>query len=568
MTHPRLCARCGLNPVGYSGRECCYTCVPRRRRAPLRCKRCGSDDFYTAGLCRRCHRSAPLVDSCRDCLAWGATRHEKWLCQACRGWHRRYADASNDCPTCGRHVVVNDRGHCRLCCRQAKLVNQRRRLHETTDMAAVNRDGQQLFFADLILKKRGKAHRNPPTRPARYARPSNRFPVAHRQLVLFAAPRTLDTRHAWRPPPIPELADLLENAIDDHVATHGWQVWQRDRVRLGIRVLLTVQDTPGAPIRASEVASLNGVEATAMQPVIEVLESVGMFEDDREPQLESWFRGHTEALPTTMAQEVGVWFRAMRDGSDTAPRVRARSPMTLRRTTLFLLPVLREWADAGLSSLREIARQDVITALDRTDPRRRVATLSSLRSLFRFLKGRKVVFVNPTAHLRQEPNTVNPPLPIDITLIRDAINSADPARAALTALVAFHGLRNIDLRRLNLGDLQGDRLDVGGNRIILAEPVGRRLRAWLDERTRRWPNTANPHLFITSRTALRTTPASDVWVIDTIGVSPFKIRQDRILNEAIATSGDVRRLTDLFDISVGTAQRYTAVLDHADLVDP
>jgi hypothetical protein len=40
----------------------------------------------------------------------------------------------------------------------------------------------------------------------------------------------------------------------------------------------------------------------------------------------------------------------------------------------------------------------------------------------------------------------------------------------------------------------------------------------------------------------------------------------RILDEAIATGGDTRRLYDLFGLSVKGAQRYTAVLDHPDLV--
>src|SRR5204863_4407465 len=179
VTRPRPCGRCGLNPVAYTGRECCYGCVPRNRTAPVACRRCGSDDFYTAGLCRRCHRCAPVVDSCRDCLAWGVTRHDKWLCQACRGWRRRYPEAV--CPACQRLVVVNERGVCRLCSRQATIVNQLEPAHCTLDFVAINRRGQQLFFADLILKKRGKTASltigsvRPVAWPAGY-------PVTHRQL--------------------------------------------------------------------------------------------------------------------------------------------------------------------------------------------------------------------------------------------------------------------------------------------------------------------------------------------------------------------------------------------------
>ena len=45
------------------------------------------------------------------------------------------------------------------------------------------------------------------------------------------------------------------------------------------------------------------------------------------------------------------------------------------------------------------------------------------------------------------------------------------------------------------------------------------------------------------------------------GLSPTAIREDRILHEALATRGDVRRLTDLFGLSVHAASRYATVDD-------
>lgn len=40
------------------------------------------------------------------------------------------------------------------------------------------------------------------------------------------------------------------------------------------------------------------------------------------------------------------------------------------------------------------------------------------------------------------------------------------------------------------------------------------------------------------------------------------MREDRILDEVHATSGDVRRLMDLFGLTAKGAQRYTATLSH------
>jgi integrase len=145
--------------------------------------------------------------------------------------------------------------------------------------------------------------------------------------------------------------------------------------------------------------------------------------------------------------------------------------------------------------------------------------------------------------------------------------SDDPARAALVALVAFHGLRAGQLQRLQLTDVRDGRLHVEGRVIILAEPVRERLRAYLDMRQQRWPDTANPHLFRTRHTGRRTEECSKRWIWLIIGpdLSIAAIREDRILDEAHATGGDVRRLADLFGLSIQAGTRYTNVISHPDL---
>ena len=84
--------------------------------------------------------------------------------------------------------------------------------------------------------------------------------------------------------------------------------------------------------------------------------------------------------------------------------------------------------------------------------------------------------------------------------------------------------------------------------------------AWLDERARRWPATANPHVFIHARTALGTGPVGQRWIKLKTGLTARVMREDRILDEVHATGGDVRRLMDLFGLTAKGAQRYTATL--------
>jgi hypothetical protein len=118
-----------------------------------------------------------------------------------------------------------------------------------------------------------------------------------------------------------------------------------------------------------------------------------------------------------------------------------------------------------------------------------------------------------------------------------------------------------------LTDISSSRLSVGDRTIPLAPAVCERIAAWLDHRNTRWPNTANPHLFVHYRSATNLGPVGAEWLRLTLGVPVRALREDRILNEAHATEGDVRRLVDLFGMSANAAGRYTRTVDHPDLLD-
>jgi hypothetical protein len=190
---------------------------------------------------------------------------------------------------------------------------------------------------------------------------------------------------------------------------------------------------------------------------------------------------------------------------------------------------------------------------------------SSLASIFRVLKGHRIVFRDPTLHVRLGASHERLPEPADFEVIREALNSPDPTRAALAALLAFHALTPGQLRRLKLTDLRDRRLHVDGRVIPIAEPVMTRLAAYLDHRTATWPNTANPHLFIHMRTALQLDPVGGRWLGLQLGTAARGIRADRIIHEVLATGGDLKRICVLFGLTAEGAAVYTAVLNHADL---
>jgi hypothetical protein len=191
-----------------------------------------------------------------------------------------------------------------------------------------------------------------------------------------------------------------------------------------------------------------------------------------------------------------------------------------------------------------------------------------LRSIFTTLKERKLIFANPTARVRIGPFERRIPLPASLDVLREALDGDDASRAALAALaalVAFHGLRPLELRDLLLTDVHDGRIHLPDRAVPIADPVQERLRRFLVYRRERWPNSANPHFFIHYLNASTTGPVSRSWVNRRLGLSAQAIRQDHMVDEAIATGGDVRRICDFFGVTIATAVHYAAVVDRPGL---
>lgn len=556
----RRCATCRKKPRAQQGQIYCYDCAPGGPFSPPACEVCGSViDYYADGLCARCHPIGPRpVDSCRSCHAWGATRYHTWVCWPCRAWNIKYP--LGICASCQAVRAIDAHDVCRLCWRNA---GGSRGPNHTVDPIGANRHGQQLFFADM---HKALTRKGPPILKRRSDPPMPR-PVSHRQMLLFVMDH--DLSHGYgvvRDPPIPALAAGLEALSRVHARRHRWHYNYAYKVRAGVRVLLGLQDTPGAPVARSETAVLNRCNLPE-RAVCEILEEAGMLVDDRTPTIERWFERVVADLPAPMVAELRVWLEVMAYGSATPPRRRPRSETSIRVYLSTAQPAFRFWADHGHGSLREISRSDLTAILPPTGPDRSLM-IRSLRSIFSVLKARKLVFVNPANRILLADLPRNAPLPVEPAVIGRALRSPDPARAALSALIAFHGLRSGQLRALQLTDLRDRRLHLQDRIVLLADAVNDRLDAYLHYRQQRWPTTTNPHLFINFRSAIRTSPVGNRWLwltLDLPGGSQA-LREDRILNEAQATGGDVRRLCDLFGISVAAATRYTNTVDHPDLI--
>ena len=581
---PKPCIGCRERPAAWTTPrvDYCYQCLPGGPFQPPGCTRCDSGigphgypfgvGYYSQGMCTRCHPGAPQrVDSCRDCHAWGVIRKHKWLCWRCHSWRARLPDGT--CRICHRALRVNPDQVCNLCDRQMSIS-----LGTTVDEA--NPGSQQLYFANMPWQptriRWGNVRRlDKPNPRSLHTDRANRlqtiefYPVEQIQLALFDLPRDLTSAldrelstERLPDPPHAQMATFLDAAVLDHARRRGWPKSTIHRTQRSMRILQLMQDTPGAMLLATDAMRLQQIGLTAI-PVIDVATAAGVMLDDRQPAIHASFVATTAHLPAQMRTELTQWFDVMLNGSTTPPRRKPRDQQTIRLYLRWAMPALTAWAEQGTESLREITSADVRAVLPSAgNPRSTMG--AGLRSILTLLKARKVLFVNPIARIRTGGHERRQPLPLDTATIQRALNSPDPACAAIAALAAFHGARTREVRFVHLADLGDGRLNLGDRTIPLAEPVRVRINAWLDHRARRWPNSANPYLFLNHRNAGKLVPVGFHWVSRTMDVPVSVIRDDRILHEVTATNGDLRRICELFGITVGAALRY---LPHTDLDD-
>ncbi|MDR6688298.1 hypothetical protein J2Y41_003884 [Arthrobacter sp. 1088] len=438
------------------------------------------------------------------------------------------------------------------------------------DLVGANKNGQQLFFANMSFHRRGA--------PA--LTPEQRAPWAHRmqnKLGDVASVADPGTQPLFEMPPDPavlaarlraenrELTRYCASIVRDHAIRFGWSKRQRNDVTRSLRMLEGLRSSPTAKIRATDVLQLRQYSGNVLS-TIDVLAAAGLLIEDRPTALERYFTAKTSTLPRVMKDQLEIWVEVLTNGSLQPPRQSPRNPRTIRAHILGIEPIIHAWADAGLQSFAEVTRSDVTAALEKTTSRRHIAG-NGLKSLFTILKGRRLIFANPTRGLKASPKSSTIPLALNAAVIRGEFNSPDPVVALAVALVAFHALTGKQICELRLTDTSDGHLTLGNRDIPLAAPVRTRLATWLNHRNQTWPDSVNPHLLINRRTAPRLVPVGNNYPWAGVTLRPRALREDRILHEIHATGGDVRRVCDLFGLSVEGATRYLNTIEHPHLAD-
>ncbi|MDR2974408.1 MAG: hypothetical protein LBV00_06810 [Propionibacteriaceae bacterium] len=359
---------------------------------------------------------------------------------------------------------------------------------------------------------------------------------------------------------------LTDGIVFEHAKRFGWSNRQTNQVRRSLKMIQLIRPPGSTSIRASEVLRLRRYDTNTNQvSTLDVLAAAGLLADDRIPPIVGYYESKTSGLPPTIRNQLDIWFDVMRHGSKTPPRRKPRDDATIRILIQGIAPILYSWTETGITSLAQVTSRMVSETLPNEPPQRHWAD-RGLRSVFTIIKARRLVFTNPVRDLPNVGTRSTIPLPLNPATILDALNHPDPATALGVALVTFHGLTNNQTRTIQLTDIIDGHLTLSDGRSIpLADPVRSRLTTWLDYRTQKWPNTLNPHLFITIQTAPRLNPPGHQFPWKKAGLNPQSLRTDRILQEIHATGGDVRRICDLFGIGIEAASRYAATIGHPNI---
>lgn len=517
---------------------------------------------------------------CPVCLGWGPLT-QYTCCAACSKWRRAFPGQAA-CLHCSRVTHLSRDGLCRPCLMSIRDEDPGWILRPQPGrpvQLGFLLPGVRLPRASSLTLPANRKDKQAPAGPAacrqvtqpRSPQPAQ-LPSPHlvdpAQGLLFDARRDWSFLNAGELDQLPALtpaASALVDKLDRHARACGMDTGPRNNATKTLRILLAWLGAD-APVHEADVRALSSRPSTAIRGVLRFLDDRGMIIPDPDRQgtaVERTIKQHIDALPDVIAGEVRQWVKVIRG---EGRRAHQELPFSSVRSYLNCFhPVLSEWG-LHVTSLREITRDDVQTALGQHPGARAHNLLPALRSLFRALKQEKTIFRDPTRGVTL-PSMRRLPAPIPTDLLRGLIDRAGTPIAKVTvAMIAIHALGKKETTFLLLEDLDLSRGQLAirrptGTHTVYLDDLTRALMAgWLRERHGRWPLTGNPHLLVTRHTAIDTAgPPIALTVLDAIfgelGLTPSQVRQDRILDEARHTADPVH-LMHVFGLTAKPAMKY------------
>jgi hypothetical protein len=522
-----------------------------------------------AGMLRPRRGTRPVVlrnpqRSCGHCDCWGSRE----ICEGCSSW-KHPNHPVGDCTRCRREGIPLLSGLCRACC-----------LH-IDQHGPETQAWTQLWFggelAPRLAVRPGMLGYVPPHQKAR-ARAAARRPPAPPVSPHLAVPGQtvlFDARRDWsciavgslgQLPSLTPAAQALLTEFREHAGAQGWDEEVRRLAARSLRIVLAWIGAD-APIREADIRNIStGRPGTSARRMLQFLASRNLIIPNPAREIdihEQAIEHRLREFPLEIASELHRWVLVLRGEGHRQHRPMAFE--TIRKYLSYLYPVLTVWS-GRVTSLREITPDDIRHVLKQRPGQPAQDLATALRSLFRALKQERLIFRDPTRGISVSA-VVRLPVPIATDRLRGLIDRAGGPMAQLAvALVAIHGLGKRETPQLLMADLDlpgGSLLIRRGltwHTVYLDELTHTLAIAWLRERHRRWPATANPHLLISQQTAAMDTlpPISSMVMTDIfrpLGLTPSRLRQDRILDEARHTADPVH-LMRVFGISAATAMKY------------
>ncbi|WP_180686608.1 site-specific integrase [Streptomyces gossypiisoli] len=495
-------------------------------------------------------RDPELRGQCMHCLAWANDR--RVLCVPCTSWcHevRKRGGKEAECDRCHRTLMLSG-GMCRMC----RIVVAETEV-DTAQIAM--KDGDQLWFArphaaglavgrlqrsTAALQGRFALKRRRARARAKSARRLSEHLLDPAQLELFPAPPRDWTRLDTSTPPA--LTAAADGLVTDFTAYMRGRGWNADFFRGSIRTLRIVTGHLGAdvPFQESDIRALASMRADLQGArVINYLRLRGLLapQPSSDPCI-ARARNHATAISDpTFSAAVHTFIDVLLGQGSTSSR--ARKPKTVENYATAILDTLEAWIADGLTDPREITKKHIEDALDplRGDQARRLHT--ALRSFFRALKRERLVFRDPARSISLTTSRHVPTaLPSDrIAGLLDRLD--DPRDRLMVALVAIYALLPGQLTQLQRTDLDRSkgrlRLRRTGriDHVIYLDAFTLGLAtAWELQRHRRWPDSSNPHLFVTRNTAVDDSgPSISAGVVQQlfqrVGLPAGRLRVDRIV---------------------------------------
>jgi hypothetical protein len=473
------------------------------------------------------------------------------LCKACRSFASSHP--AGTCATCGQDLPA-DAGVCRPCRKQASLIAGPAN-KTTLDLSVAGVTGHQLWFHFGRLARADS--RPAAASPAAVQPRSARLRPGWVQLLLCDVPRDLSRASAQMLPLDADLAERLLARAAQIAELRGWSPRTLSLTQRGMRILMSVH-VPGEPVKASTVRQLT-VRNMPFPHIIDVLAAVGVLEDDRPDTLAIWLDTQLAGLPAQIRAELETWLGLLRHGG---PRRRPRSRRTIVRD-IYSIRTFLTGISGRYSTLRQVTHDDITAWLASRPGRSRPQDASTLRSLFGILKAERLIFANPTRGIRVGRRNPSVPAPLSPHLLAATSAAAreNPALRVVIALAGVHALLPGQIRHLRLDQvsLPGRRLEPGGPDRPLDEFTASAVRSYLAFRDQRWPATTSPYLLVTRKTAHTGLPVSESWLTGLfrgLPVTAEQLRDDRIVEEALAGRPDPLHLAAVFGFSPRTGLRY------------